>query len=558
MSKEPVEEQMRRFLMSDEPEAICITGLWGVGKTYLWENAVLPDAKRKREIKLDRYSYVSLFGINDLDGLRQAIFANSLPIEDINKPYSIENSARQWSSSLAKIAEVVPYVGGAAKHIAPFLSMTISKQIVCFDDLERKGSSLSIRDVLGLVTFLKEQRQCQVIVLTNSGDLTGDDEEQFNQYLEKVFDRILVFDPTPEYCAQIAIDDDKYGITDKITTLRIANIRIIFKIRDMLGEIIVHLTEYDAAIHEQAVRALVLACWIKYAKGTPTPKFLNERHSFRFMQDRKKATEEYPDIARWNGLLDNYNYGEMDAFDTVIFDAVSKGYLDPISLKEQASLLQKGVDSRAGYNERRLAWRLFHDSLSDNEDEVVQAFTSAFGSNVETLRAGSLAQALELLRDLGHNIEADELIALYCDTHDGELDAFDVTQQQEYNSKIEDKKLLDEMDARYRELSGQVEPLEALLDPMRTLGRRYDYERASAITIDELKTAFTTLEGEELKLLFSRCFEIAAPASFDEGAKELRRKGKEALALVAKSSVNKLRLKRWGYSFEGEDSADEL
>ena len=36
-STDIVRNEINRFLLSTEPEVICITGDWGVGKTYTWQ-----------------------------------------------------------------------------------------------------------------------------------------------------------------------------------------------------------------------------------------------------------------------------------------------------------------------------------------------------------------------------------------------------------------------------------------------------------------------------------------------------------------------------------------
>lgn len=82
MSIEIVKSQIRRFLSSDEPEVICISGRWGVGKTYAW-NQYVKDAHDGANIALKRYSYVSLFGVNSLDELKYAIFENSVKSSDV-------------------------------------------------------------------------------------------------------------------------------------------------------------------------------------------------------------------------------------------------------------------------------------------------------------------------------------------------------------------------------------------------------------------------------------------------------------------------------------------
>lgn len=67
MSLEFIKEQLSDFISSTEPEVMAIQGEWGIGKTYTW-NTFLKDNKDK--VAFNRYSYVSLFGINSLDSLK--------------------------------------------------------------------------------------------------------------------------------------------------------------------------------------------------------------------------------------------------------------------------------------------------------------------------------------------------------------------------------------------------------------------------------------------------------------------------------------------------------
>jgi hypothetical protein len=75
MSVTLVQEEFGKFVARDGAEVLCIKGRWGVGKTYAWGNA-LEQAQKANTIKLPRYSYVSLFGVNSLDELKFAIFEN--------------------------------------------------------------------------------------------------------------------------------------------------------------------------------------------------------------------------------------------------------------------------------------------------------------------------------------------------------------------------------------------------------------------------------------------------------------------------------------------------
>ncbi|EMV1908006.1 NTPase, partial [Shigella flexneri] len=84
MSLDYIKEQLSDFISSAEPEVMAIQGEWGIGKTYTW-NAFLKENKNK--IAFNRYSYVSLFGVNSLDALKYSIFENTITKDFIgNKP----------------------------------------------------------------------------------------------------------------------------------------------------------------------------------------------------------------------------------------------------------------------------------------------------------------------------------------------------------------------------------------------------------------------------------------------------------------------------------------
>ncbi|HGF7147564.1 TPA: hypothetical protein AB5E47_002967 [Vibrio cholerae] len=81
--------KIKTFLKLPSPEVIAIKGHWSVGKTFAW-NKWLSEAKANGQIGLTRYSYVSLFGINSLDDLKQAIFQNTISVVHIGQTASLD------------------------------------------------------------------------------------------------------------------------------------------------------------------------------------------------------------------------------------------------------------------------------------------------------------------------------------------------------------------------------------------------------------------------------------------------------------------------------------
>lgn len=77
MSYAIVRAEIERFLRSPSPEVLCISGRWGVGKTYSWQT-FLREEETAGRLGVDRHAYVSLFGLNSLGELRSAIVENTV------------------------------------------------------------------------------------------------------------------------------------------------------------------------------------------------------------------------------------------------------------------------------------------------------------------------------------------------------------------------------------------------------------------------------------------------------------------------------------------------
>jgi hypothetical protein len=153
MSTELIENEIRTFLSSKEPEVICISGRWGVGKTFAW-NRNVRGAQASKRIALDAYSYVSLFGINSLEELKYSIFENSVKCSAIGiEPkldtlqYALPVAKKVGKKSLG-IAQQIPFIKNYIGGLGPLWFSLVKKIVICIDDIERRGKNLSVREVL--------------------------------------------------------------------------------------------------------------------------------------------------------------------------------------------------------------------------------------------------------------------------------------------------------------------------------------------------------------------------------------------------------------------------
>ena len=166
-SVDKIDKEIRRFLADTEPEVICISGHWGVGKTFAWCRQV-ENAQKTDTIGFGHYSYVSLFGVNSLDEFKYAIFENSVrssaagiePSLDTLKTNTTRNRGTFWEE-MDLLPATTTESERLRRWIRPLWFLSVKNSVICIDDIERHGDGLKIRDILGLVSFLKEHKEMQ-------------------------------------------------------------------------------------------------------------------------------------------------------------------------------------------------------------------------------------------------------------------------------------------------------------------------------------------------------------------------------------------------------------
>src|SRR5205823_14080094 len=121
------------------------------------------------------YSYVSLFGVNDLNELRTEIAISRVSRDSTPTEQSVNKNLRNIIAQVEKIPAVDKYIGGT---ISTLLRSQVVDSIICLDDLERRSARLEIKEILGLAAVLKEQKNCKVILIVNE-DVLGEALQEF-------------------------------------------------------------------------------------------------------------------------------------------------------------------------------------------------------------------------------------------------------------------------------------------------------------------------------------------------------------------------------------------
>jgi hypothetical protein len=428
MSIKVVKEEIERFLDGTDPEVLCISGKWGVGKTYSW-NYYLKLAKESERISLERYAYVSLFGLKTLNELRYALYEATTPVAEIGKELrwddldprnsqnlylkkvrdTLERHGRWITSHLSRVPFIQNYVGLADSILFYF----VGKQLICIDDLERAGSGLEVTDVFGLVSFLKEQRKCRIVLLLNDEEIQTHQKPVFEKQFEKVVDTHMHFDPRPDEAADIVFPSPE-GIRKNLygncVTLGIKNIRVIKKIETICSRLEEILGEKYPDLMYQAVHSASLFAWSKYQKDSVPPPFdfLKNISRLHGISSNKETISE--DDKRWQTLMAEYKFMSVDDFDSAIFQIVDSGVFDKDMLLKAAEKQSHGVAKNKQEQVIQDAWRLYHGSFDDNEKEVMDNIFNVSLENAKAISPATLDATVRMLKDFGRGEDAAKLI----------------------------------------------------------------------------------------------------------------------------------------------------
>jgi len=497
-----VRREIERFLKSPNPEVLCISGTWGVGKTHLWKEVLLETAKAQPLPPLMSYSYVSLFGIERLEDLKLSIFANRISLDESKlAKYS------QWSLSQAKKAqsllEQIPKVGELFKTLGAMYFSSIRGMIVCIDDLERRSKNLEVKDILGLISYLKEERKCKVVLLLNDGEL-GTGVDDFRNYFEKTIDVHLRFAPTAAESAAIAFPKpDELGqhIKTHCVALGIKNIRIIRKIERATRSMQPTIQHFDLEIRNSAVRSIVLLGW-SLLKGSDAPSMdhLKKRTgltTYNFDKDEKLSPEE----AQWNSLLDNFNWGSLDELDHELIASLEVGYFDPHKIKAAADDVWKRLEHQRQDGDFEQAWQGYHESFDDNQDEVLDRVFASFKQTYRTITFMNLDGTVRLFRDLGRSDQAEELLKFYTDNRNEPQKYWDLNEYT-FAGDVKDPGVRAAIDAKFKSFGATEVNMAELLEAMGSTGKGWnmtDVDAVAALPVSEYKRLFKAERGKKLK-----------------------------------------------------------
>jgi hypothetical protein len=555
---------LKRFLGTDTPGVICIKGPWGVGKTYTWGQTLI-EAKRANALALDSYSYVSLFGLETLEQVRTTIFENTTRKDAIGTEASLEtflegsdgvldSFTQKWGT---KLLGAIPGLKDVGAVIQSATFLTVSKRIICIDDVERRGKGLRLVDILGLISFMSERRKCKVVLILNDEQLAEQDKADLAKYSEKVIDTSLLFSPTSEECAAIAVNGDdptSLLLRECCIRLRISNIRIIVKIARFVSEIQPTVKDLDVRVIQQAVKSLTLFGLIYYSidqtKASDDESLLEfilmKRGRYLFGTTNAKTDQE----REWDQMLDRYEYGRPDAFDFALYSGMKVGYFDAELIHQLGQQLESRFKAERAKDSWSVAWGAFQESFDDDEPEVMDKFVAAFEAHFSQMAVGDLSNVITIFKQFDRAKDAAKLLQLFMNERQEHRDFYKL-EGSTLTDTVTDPDVIAAFSKRFDELTPRKPPEEILLSIYKNQGwEAYEIDQIASLSVDNYYRLFRRIKGIDLARIVRTALEFRGRPGRQEYC-DIGRKAEEALKRIAtENRLNRERVRRLGVKLE--------
>jgi hypothetical protein len=529
-----VREKIKSFVKSKDPSILVLRGGWGVGKTFLWRQ-ILKEAKDGKSLWPDLYVYLSLFGISSSEQLKEAI---ALSYSNPTSPSLPTGGRKLWRdaksllSSGAKESKILQWS-------LAWAFQWVKDTIVCLDDVERRGPALEIREVLGIASILKDERNCKVVLILNDQALDEGQKSDFSQAGEKLFDFYLELSPSAEEAISHVFRREQPIFEDILSSckeLSINNIRTIQRIERLWQELKPSLNQSEPAVVTRVIRLLVLFTWSYYEGGSndiPDFEFIKKFEPVSALLEKNKDDKE----RAWEIILQKYRFTGKDWISNHIENLVQHGSYDKDLLDSAIKEESRSALSHRKRQQHHELWSIFHDSFDHDDELFVTSLSKDVSSNVTHLSIGDLESATRVLRAMGRDALANQLVDEFFAKHPNQginLSAYAV--------KIEDPAILERIERASKNTKFE-RSLRQTVIKISKLGSWSpdDVELLASCSTEDFYQFFKTEHSPELTNYVKTCLRLEhfSNASFTLSSSNAR----EALLRIAdESSLNRIRV----------------
>ena len=382
MNSAEIKEALDDFLKHSQKRVLIVKGIWGVGKTYFWKDYI---KKNRDSIEEDVVSYVSLFGAKSIADVERQILHGS----DCVKQHNWEKTtplAKHFLKVLQcikqhnwkKTTQIAKYFPILSQYVAGYERFLIKKFLICFDDFERrKHEELSMEEILGFISFLKDERACRIVIIFDDTKLEEMEEDALKIYREKIVDIEVTYDPKiADNVALILKKESRLDFyTELFQRLGVNNLRVMKQcswnikyferllddvensLREQILSHIVIITSFYQMKKKFNVEIETLSDTSSYAKGFNMP----------ITEDMKDKRKVMYDFIGWD-----YHYAD---YDKQIIQYIKHGGCNLAEFQRQVDELKERERQNKIVAELKDIWALYGYSFASSEQELIKKFT---------------------------------------------------------------------------------------------------------------------------------------------------------------------------------------
>lgn len=250
MKSVDIETVINQFTESNS-RSVLIDGPWGCGKTYQVKQYLKKNKKLRRKRK--KVYYISLFGKETIDEINTELYKEVKP-----GLFTTRKVSSYGFSLVSKVFVPIPAVScfsGLAESIGFAINDIGSKnisgnKIVIFDDLERIDENLSYISLLGYMYSLFRSK-IRIICLASSENIKGVRKEEFDDFKEKIFDKVHVINESDIEIVSTYFSNNYKGDMSLIVDEFENNLRLAQKTALFYDEILKHSSKNDFKLNER-------------------------------------------------------------------------------------------------------------------------------------------------------------------------------------------------------------------------------------------------------------------------------------------------------------------